>query len=74
MQTKNQDMVFWTEPITISSMPRFPMGLALRFEKNEYGLDGAGAHPGHAALKVGDKIRCFVSFGHIVEIRKVEGA
>ena len=64
------NQVYWTEPLTVSELPVYPMGMAIRFEKNQYGLDGNGAAEKHRQFQVGDKVRCFMSFGHISDIVK----
>lgn len=62
--------VFWTKPITISELKRFPLGIAARFEKNEYGITGDCARETWSKYAVGDKVRLFISFGVIDSIER----
>lgn len=63
--------VFWTEPLTITELPKYPMGIAVRFEANKYGITGDGAASERwGRFKVGDKVRLFMSFGWISDAVK----
>ena len=64
--------VYWTSPLTVSSLPVYPLGTAICFEKNEYGITGDGAcSERYKALKVGDKVKLFMSFGHVSDMVKL---